>query len=463
MKITLRLIPAGSIVLGITTLASYGVGLLRDRIFAQTFGASRVLDAYNAAFLIPDLLFNILIASGIAAAFVPILTELLKSEKTSSEGIHLEYNKRAREYVNTIITGAMGTMTLIAGIIIIFAGKISILIAPGFQPQDQLLVAQILRYLALSPIIFGISNTLGAMLVVKRRFIYYGLSPVLYNLGIIGGTLLLTPYFGIIGVAIGTIIGASLHLLIRVFDVIRSGFKFKFTFNPTTPEFKKTISLMIPKMFGHPVELATFWSFTVFASMLKPGSVAIMSFARNFQSVPVSLIGITIATTTFPLLAQAVTDHSFEQFRKILKRSFWLIFSGSMLAAIVIFIIREPLIRIVFGGGAFNQESVARTALTLGIFTLAIPTESLVQLIARAFYATKNTTIPVVLSVIGFIISTLTAFYLISSLDIIALPLAFFIASATELILLLIFISKRLQKISKEVGKDSPLPHIERV
>ncbi len=224
MKRFIRFIPAGSIVLGVTTLASYGVGLLRDRIFAQTFGASRALDAYNAAFLLPDLLFNILIASGIAAAFVPILTELLKSDKD-----------RASEYANTMITGAMGTMALAAIGIMIFAGKISNLIAPGFQPQDQVLVAQLLRYLALSPIIFGASNALGALLVVERRFLYYGLSPVLYNLGIVGGALFLAPHFGIVGVAIGTAIGALFHLLIRVFDVMRSGFKFKFSFHWTTP------------------------------------------------------------------------------------------------------------------------------------------------------------------------------------------------------------------------------------
>ena len=456
MKRLLNLIPAGSIVLGITTFASYGVGLLRDRIFAQTFGASRTLDAYNAAFLLPDLLFNILIASGIAAAFIPILTELLKSD-------HLEAKppsgQRATEYVNTMITGAIGTMALAAGVIILFAGKISLLIAPGFPPQDQMLVAQLLRYLSLSPILFGASNTLGAFLVTKRRFLYYGLSPVFYNLGIIGGTILLVPRFGITGVAIGTVIGSLLHLLIRAFDVMRSGFKFKLNFNPTTPEFRKTISLMIPKMFGHPIELATFWTFTIIASALKPGSVSILSFARNFQSVPVSLIGITIATTTFPLLAQSITDHSLEKFRKILKISFWIILSGSALVALIMFIIREPLIRILLGGGAFGQESIVRTALTLGIFTLAIPTESLVQLMARAFYATKNTAIPVVFSIIGFGISASMAFYLVPRFDIVALPFSFFLASLTELILFLIFIPRRLKKMAKET-QDSPLPHL---
>ena len=436
MKNFLRFLPSGSIILALTTLASYGVGLWRDRIFAQSFGASRALDAYNAAFLLPDLLFNIFIASGIAAAFVPIVTGLLKSDR-----------KRAEEYLGTVVTGAMGTMAISAVVIIVFAGKISTLVAPGFQPEEQRLVAELLRYLALSPLLFSASNALGALLIVERRFLYYGLSPILYNLGIIFGTLFLSAHFGIMGAAWGTLLGALLHLAVRVFDVLRSGFTLRWSFYPKRPEFKKTLSLMLPKMFGHPVELTTFWVFTIIASHLEPGSVAILNFARNFESVPVSLIGITIATTTFPLLTRAMADHTIEPFRKILKTSFWLILIGSTLAAVIIFLIREPLIRIVFGGGAFDQTSIERTALVLGVFTLAMPTESLVHLLARAFYATKNTLIPVILSLIGLAIAIVGAVYLTPRFGIVALPFSFFLASLAELILLLLLLPRRLRTL----------------
>lgn len=191
MSSLFKLIPSGSVVLAVTTLISYALGIIRDRMFAQTFGASRVLDAYNAAFLLPDLLFNILIASGITAAFVPIFTELFYSNRTKSY-----------EYTNSIISWATVLMFISALGLIIFSGSISGLVAPGFNPEDRLLVSKIIRILALSPILFGISNTLGAMLVAKRRFLLYGLSPVFYNLGIIGGTFLLAPSFGIMGVAI---------------------------------------------------------------------------------------------------------------------------------------------------------------------------------------------------------------------------------------------------------------------
>jgi putative peptidoglycan lipid II flippase len=204
---------------------------------------------------------------------------------------------------------------------------------------------------------------------------------------------------------------------------------------------------MLPKMFGHPIELATFWAFTAISSTLVPGSVAVMSFARNFESVPVSLIGITIATTTFPILAMTIVDRSVDRFRKILKNSFLLIFFTSIAAALVTFWIREPLVRLALGGGAFKADDIARTAATLGMFTLAIPTEASIQLLARAFYATKNTIIPVALSIVGFIISVGGAYLLVPRYEILALPLGFFIGSAVELIFLAVLISRRTRQL----------------
>ncbi len=435
MKRILDIIPKGSVVLAATTFFSYLLGLVRDRFFAQTFGASRSLDAYNAAFIFPDLLFNILIAGGIAAAFVPIFTGLWKKKK-----------EEADEYANSVITAATGTMLLTAIAIIIFADPVSRLVAPGFSEADRLLVVKILRVLALSPIFFAASNALGAMLVAKRRFLFYGLSPVLYNMGIIGGTLFLVPVFGIMGVAFGALAGALLHFLARFYDIRQTGFRFRLNFSFRTAEFRRTIKLMIPKMLGHPVELATFWGFTAIASTLIPGSIVVLNFARNFQSVPVSLIGITIATTTFPLMAGAASGKKRDKFWTTLKHSFLAIGTASLIAAIVIYLIREPLIRILLGGGQFQADDISRTAAALGVFCLAIPTESLVHLLARAFYATKNTAIPVAVSVLGILIAVPVGYLLSQNYGVVALPFAFFLGSAVKLITLCAILPFRVRK-----------------
>ena len=185
-----------------------------------------------------------------------------------------------------------------------------------------------------------------------------------------------------------------------------------------------------------------------------------MSFARNFQSVPVSLIGITFATTAFPIMAKAISDHSKEEFKKTLKNSFWLILGGSVLAALVTFLIREPLIRIVLGGGNFTEDAIKRTATMLGVFTLAMPTESLRHLLARAFYATKNTTVPVVLSIIGLGIAVGGGYLLAPSLNILAIPIAFSTASLIELIFLMLLLPYRLKRLPSAPQVDGELdPH----
>lgn len=429
-----RFVPRGSVVLAITTLGSYVLGLLRDRIFAQSFGASTALDSYNAAFLIPDFAFNLLVASGIAAAVVPIFTRLNQRDQ-----------RAAHVYVNSIMTTAVAVMFVTGLVIMVAAPVLSRLIAPGVTAEQQVIVVRLMRIVAFSPILFAASNALGAMLVAQKRFLFYGLSPLLYNVGIIFGAVWLVPYFGIAGVAYGTLLGAGLHLVVRLLDGLRSGWSpYPFLRLPV-PELKPTLRLMLPKMVGHPVELVTFGVFTSLASLLSVGSITVLNFARNFQSVPVSVIGIAMATAVFPALAE-VSLKSTGAVRQLLRQTSISIFGASAAAALLMFVIRRPLIHFLLGGGAFTDEAVGRTALVLGVFCLSIPTESLSHLFARAFYATANTAIPVVFSVLSLLVSAGSAYLLSQSLGIVGLPLGFFLGSLVKTVGLYIAFEYRLSR-----------------
>lgn len=429
-----RFIPKGSVVLFATMLGSYVMGLLRDRILAHSFGASTNLDIYNAAFLVPDFLFNVLVASGIAAAAVPLFTDLYKRNKT-----------HAFQYMNSLIAVAVVMMIITAAVITLFAHSLSFIVAPGLNEGSRELAVHVMQILAFSPILFAISNALGALLIAQKRFLWYGLSPVFYNVGIISGALLLAPQFGIIGVAYGTVLGAGLHLLVRLGDALWTGWRPHLTWYWHAAEMKRTLQLMAPKMVGHPVELVTFWVFTSLASLLAPGSITVLNFSRNFQSVPVSLLGIAMATAVFPSLAQAATSSSTE-LRDLFRRTTLTILGASVAAALVVYIIRRPLVAILLGGGAFDGEAVTRTALTLGFFCLSIPTESLSHLFARAFYATKNTITPVIFSVISLVVAGSSAYVLSSRIGIIGLPLGFFFGSVTKTVGLWLLFLKRVDR-----------------
>jgi len=418
----MRYVPRGSLVLAATTLGSYLMGFGRDRIFAQTFGASTNLDAYNAAFLVPDFAFNLLVASGIAAAGVPLFVGLSKRGRQEGEA-----------YINGLLMVAVVMMAVMGVVVFLTAPELAQLVAPGLGDEARVLVARLIRVLAWSPILFAASNALGAMLVAQRRFLFYGLSPIFYNVGIIGGALWLAPNWGIVGVAYGTLGGAGLHLLMRLVDAWRNGWQFDWRWRMPAGMMKRTIRLMAPKVLGHPVEMATFWVFTGLASLLAPGSITVLNFARNFQSVPVSVLGITMATAVFPVLAEAALGKQAE-LRRLFTRTGLTVGGLAVAAALVMFLARRPLVQILLGGGAFDEVAVATTAAVLGVFTLAIPTESLNHLLARVFYARQNTVIPVVFSLVSLVVAGTSAYFLIDKMGIVGLPLGFFWGSLAKTI-----------------------------
>jgi len=427
-------IPGGAAILTVTAFASYALGLLRDRLFAVHFGAGAELDAYNASFLIPDLLLNIFVAGALSAAFIPLFSGLLGNKKTH----------QAHQLANSVLNSAVLVISVFGILVFITAPFLTRFIAPGFTPENHALLANLLRIMIVSPLIFALSNTLGGMLIGYRRMLYFGLSPAFYNAGIIGGTLVLVPHIGVYGVAVGTIIGAFLHLSIRVVGMRGLGFRWRRTIT-VTRDFRRVIKLMIPKMFGHPVELMTFWGFTAIASTLGEGNIAVLNFARNFQSVPVALFGISFALASFPVLSEHAAKNDFLAFRRQFFKTLRGILFLTTSAAIGIFFLRVVIIQFFLGGGAFGRDDVLLTAAVLGVFTLAIPTESTNHLLARSFYALQNTLIPTLTSILGLAIAIGLAFSLSPHLGIAALPLAFFIGSITKLVILSVLLQRRVK------------------
>lgn len=435
----------GAAILSITTLFSYITGLLRDRIFAQTFGAGRELDIYNTSFIIPDILFNILIAGAFSAAFIPVFTGLLAENK----------REEANELANTTLNSAVVAILVFGSLAALFMPILAKFIAPGFSEAERATLISLSRFMLVSPIILTVSSAFGAMLIGRKTFLAYGLSPIFYNLGIIFGTFLI-PKFGIYGLVIGTLLGALLHLLPRFISILYTPYKYCFYFKIRDKNFIKTVKLLIPKMIGHPVEQFTFMAFNRIATTLAVGSVAVISFSRNFQSVPVSLFGIAFSVAIFPMLAECAAKRDRENFLKNFKKALRDILIFTVPSALGLYLLSDIPIRIFLGGGKFSDENILRTAQVLSIFALSIPTESLVHLFARSFYALKNTLIPVALSVFALIISITFASLKIKTMGIIAIPYGFFLGSAIEIILLALILRRLLPPSLSSQAKYPP-------
>lgn len=389
-----------SALIAFTSFLSYAVGLVRDRTIAVHFGTTAATDTYNASFLIPDVLFNLFIAGALVAAFMPIFSEYLYKNK-----------KEAFVIANTMLSGASLLIAFLIVIAFIFMEQIIPGIFPGVGLAEQKDIIFMTKLMLPSAFIFAISNTLGNILMTYRHFLSFALSPVLYNLGIILGILLLNDSLGIYSAAIGVLIGASLHLTVRLIDVFYTGFKYKPELKIKHPGFKKIIKLMIPKSLSLIAWQVNLYIFAVVGMRMAEGGLASFNFARNIQSFAVSLFGIAFATAVFPSLNAAISQNNRPLFTKNIQSTIQRILFFTVPAAVGIILLAEPITNIILGGGEFGKKSLEMTSIILLFFAISIPFESLSHLFARSFYAMRNTVTPMLINIFSLtVIALITIF-----------------------------------------------------
>ncbi|MEO7295197.1 MAG: lipid II flippase MurJ, partial [Candidatus Limnocylindria bacterium] len=240
-------------------------------------------------------------------------------------------------------------------------------------------------------------------------------------------------------------IGALVHLGSRFIGLRHSRFRIGLGATFRTASVKEFVRLMLPKMASHPVEPMTFLFFTSVATTLAAGSVTAISFARNFQSVPVSLIGVAFALAVFPALSTAHAIDDRRTFLRLLRTNLVSIALLTTAAAVALAIVGEVAIRALLGGDAFDAEDVAMTSAVLAAFAISIPFESLTHLLSRAIYATRHTLLQVLASLAGLGITVLATQVLLVELGIIAIPIGFAIGQAGKVALLAVALAMRLR------------------
>jgi len=256
--------------LSISALASRALGLIRDGLLAGYFGASIETDIYFAAFRVPDFVYNFLIVGGISIAFLPLFSEYYSRNK-----------KEAWLMASNILNIFLISLIALCSLFFLLTPQLIKFIAPGFREEERTLAISLTRLLFLSPIIFGISNIFSSILHYFNRFLVYSTAPILYNLGIIFGIIFLSPRFGILGVGMGVILGAFLHLVIQIPSAFTCGFRYYFRINFKHPALVSIIRLMIPRSFAVGAQQINLVVITAIASTLGEGSIAVFNFANN--------------------------------------------------------------------------------------------------------------------------------------------------------------------------------------
>lgn len=379
-------------------LALLGAGnsilaLFRDRLLASSFGASRTLDIYYAAFRVPDTIFSLSLFVVASTAFIPIFLE----ERTVSR-------QRAQDFFDSVVGVFILGISVMGVIAWLLMPRLVVFVVPGFSSYEQQQVMHLARILLLSPVFLGLSGIFSAVVQASHRFFSYALAPILYNLGIIFGVLVLMPRLGLAGLAGGVVAGAFLHMVVQIPTLLRlHGFprpQLKFARG-----FFRLVRYSFPRACALSFNQFTLMVLTALASFLGTGAIAIFNLSQNLFMLPLTIIGLSYSVAAFPTMAELALkddkkiffDHLVAAARSIL---FWTLpIFGLFL------VLRAHIVRLVLGVGAFAWVDTHLTTASLLLFSYAIVTQSMVALFVRAYYALGRVREPILYSAAASLIT----------------------------------------------------------
>ena len=382
-----RRIAAATGIVMASVLLSRILGFFRDWTVAHQMGSNAATDAYYAAFTLPDFL-NYLIAGGsLSVTFIPVFAKYV-AENREDEGWSV---------FSTVIT-VMG-LALVALVVIgeIFAGPLVKVIAPGFGPVERARVVFLTRLMLPAQICFYEGSILSAVQYAKGQFVIPSLAPLVYNIGIILGGVTLASKIGMTGFAVGVLGGAIAgNFLLQIYGAVRAGASFSPNFKAGHPGFLLFLKLSVPIMLALSLSFVDDWIIRWFGSYLQPASITWLSYGKTLMRVPLGLVGQAIGVASFPILAQLYSEQKFDDLNRILNSTFKALII--LLVPISALTIAEifPLVHLVFSHTRLHGPDIQATAATLAYFSIGMFAWGAQNILARGFYATRNTITPAI-------------------------------------------------------------------
>lgn len=365
------------------------LGLLRDRLLAYTFGASSTLDVYYAAFRIPDLLF-VLIASSVSVfVLVPFIEERM-----------LESLESVRRFLSELFTAlvlVLGTLSLAAAF---GADSLATYLYPSINGAAHETLVLLMRIMLMQPLLLCVSSLLSAVVQVRQRFVLFAVAPILYNIGILIGIVVLNPLFGSVGLAYGVVLGALLHLTVQAPYVWRQRlFPQLVLFSPRT--MLRVVSVSLPRTLALSSQQLILTLLVALATSLESGSLAILMLAFNLQSVPLALVASSYSVAAFPTLSRLYVTGQRDAFVLHVQTSLRYVLFWSMPLCAAFVALQFEIVDIVLGTGSFYTEDTSLTALTLGVLSSCLVAQVVSVQLVRAAYAAAHTWLPLYASVLA--------------------------------------------------------------
>ncbi|HEU5187217.1 MAG TPA: murein biosynthesis integral membrane protein MurJ [Candidatus Saccharimonadales bacterium] len=436
---------AATFLAGSTLIASL-LGLYREKLLLSYYYDTypQAIDAYKVAFTIPDFMFFILVSGALSVTFIPVFNERL-----------MHGNKKSAWELSSSLLNLLAIVTFAASILIIVFAEplVRYILAPGFDEGTRNLAVSMMRVIAINPFLFSIASVLSSMQQAVGRFFFYALAPAIYNIGIIIGILFLTngaTVFGvqlfeggIMGVAIGVVLGSILQLVVSSIGMVGMRFEYSFKIFWKNLGLQRVLRLLPPRSFDQGIDYFNNLVEINLASRLGHGKITAYQVATTLHMLPINLIGVAISTAAFPKMTQRIASGQEDLFKKELQTVLRVIIWLALPVAAIAFLARGYIVAFVKVGGD------AAIAGVLGVLALAILFRSIYHLASRSFYAQQDTKTPLYISIVAIILNVILAIMFVTKfdLDIYGLAAAQSITAFVEVMLLFIVMSRRIPRL----------------
>jgi len=435
-----RVIASTGIVMAGILLSRF-LGFVREWAVAHQVGSNAMTDAYYAAFTLPDFLNYLVAGASLSVTFIPVFTKYA-AEDREDEGWR----------VFSIVMTFMGLVLI--GLVIageIFAPQLARLIAPGFGPQEKERVIFLTRLMLPAQFCFYQGSILSAVQYAKNHFVIPSLAPVVYNSFIIAGGLLLASRIGITGFAVGVVTGAVAgNLLLQIYGAYRVNARYRPSLNLRHPGFRLFLRLAVPIMLALSLAFTDDWIIRWFGSYLQPASITWLSYAKTLMRVPLGVVGQGVGVASFPFLARLYSEGKLEELNRLLDTTL----KGmiALLVPISALTIAEsgPVVYLVFSNTRMKVPDLNATAATLVYFSLGMFAWGAQYILARGFYATRNTLTPAIVGTVLTIVNVPIYWLLVHRMQHLGLALASSLGISLYTVVLFLLFNRRTR--NREAG-----------
>ena len=382
-------------VVGLAVLCSRVLGLAREQIFAALFGGGRVMDAFTIAFRIPNLLRDLFAEGALSTAFVTVFSRTAALQDTAAAW-------RLADKVATLTAVSLSAITVTG---IATAPWLVAALAPGFDPGKAALTVTLTRLMYPFILLVSLAALVMGMLNARNVFGMPAMASSFFNLGsIVSGVLLgywLDPHFGaraILGLAIGTLVGGTLQLVVQLPALRRAGHSFHPDFHWRDPGVRSILRLMGPSVIAASTTQLNVLVNSVFASQLGDGPTFWLTVAFRLMQLPLGIFGVALGTVALPLLARMAATGNTEAFRSELARGMRLTFLMTIPSSIGLMVLAEPIISVLYQHGRFGAHETAESAAALRFYAIGLCGYAALKVLVNAFYALERRRTPMLVS-----------------------------------------------------------------